>query len=182
MKADRAAVGAPEPLVIVIMGVAGSGKTTIGRTLATAMDCAFADGDDLHPVANVAKMAGGAPLTDADRTPWLARVAELVDAWRAEGRCGVVTCSALKRSYRRIVIGDRPNVRLVYLTGSFDRVRERMAGREGHFMPVSLLESQFADLEPPNEDEAAIVEEIAPPPEQIVRGIMTQLTRPGQAY
>jgi len=157
------------------MGVAGVGKTTVGRALAAAMDCAFVDGDDLHPAANVAKMTTGAPLTDADRAPWLAAVAAQVDAWRAAGVCGVVTCSALKRAYREVVVGARADVSLVYLAASPELVRARMEGRRDHFMPVSLLESQFADLEPPGADERAVVVDASLSVAEIVAQVVAAL-------
>ena len=103
------------PVVVVIMGVSGSGKSTVAALLAAALGCQFQEGDDLHPPANVEKMRSGTPLTDADRMPWLRKIAEEIDGWRARGECGVVTCSALKRSYRDIIIGERHDVALVYM-------------------------------------------------------------------
>jgi len=165
-------------LIAVVMGVAGVGKTTVGRALAAAMGCDFVDGDDLHPASNVAKMSAGEPLTDADRAPWLAAVAAQVDAWRAAGDCGVVTCSALKRAYQAVVVGARSDVRLVYLAASPVLVRARMEGRRGHFMPVSLLESQFADLEPPGADERPIVVDASRPVAEIVAAVAAALGPP----
>ncbi len=132
------------PVIAVVMGVAGSGKTTVAALLAAALGCQFQEGDDLHPAANVEKMHGGTPLTDADRLPWLRKIAEEIDSWRARGESGVLTCSALKRSYRDIIIGDSPGVTLVYLKGSYDLIRRRTTARHEHFMPVALLDSQFA--------------------------------------
>ena len=132
--------------VVVLMGVAGCGKTTVGQSVAARKGWAFQEGDALHPPANVAKMAGGTPLTDEDRWPWLHAIAGVIDGWRAAGRSGVVTCSALKRAYRDILIGDRADVRLVYLRGEKAVIAGRMAGRSGHFMPAALLDSQFQGL------------------------------------
>ena len=145
------------------MGVSGSGKTTIGRALARRLGWLFQEGDDLHPPENVAKMKAGHPLDDEDRAPWLAAVASRIDQWRDYGKCGVVACSALKRRYRDIIIGDRPDVRLVYLEGSRELIGERVRARRGHFMPASLLDSQFAVLEPPAPDEHAIAVSVDAP-------------------
>jgi carbohydrate kinase (thermoresistant glucokinase family) len=145
-----------QPTVAVIMGVSGSGKTTIGLLLAKRLGWRFEEGDRLHPPENVAKMKSGHPLNDADRAPWLAAVAEVIDGWRSRGECGVITCSALKRTYRRQIIGDRRDVRLIYLEGSRELIAGRLATREDHFMPTSLLESQLATLEPPRRDENPI--------------------------
>lgn len=163
------------PVIAVVMGVSGSGKTTIAALLAAALGCQFQEGDDLHPRANVEKMHGGTPLTDADRLPWLRRIAEEIDGWRARGESGVLTCSALKRSYRDIIIGDRPDVTLVYLKSSHDLVRRRMAARHEHFMPVALLDSQFASLEEPASDEHPITVDVGGRPMEIVDEIVRQL-------
>ena len=169
------AAGPQTPLVLVVMGVSGSGKTTVGRRLAERLGYAFCEGDDLHPPANVEKMRNGHPLTDADRWPWLARVAERIDAWRAAGQGGVIACSALKRAYRAVIIGDRPGVRLVYLKGDDPLIRRRMKERRGHFMPVGLLTSQFADLEPPGPGERPITVGIEASPDDTVSEIIRQL-------
>jgi gluconokinase len=116
-----------KPVIAVVMGVSGSGKTTVSALLSAALGCQFQEGDDLHPAENVEKMHGGTPLTDGDRMPWLHKIAEEIDGWRARGESGVLTCSALKRSYRDIIIGGRPDVTLVYLKGSYDLIRRRMA-------------------------------------------------------
>jgi carbohydrate kinase (thermoresistant glucokinase family) len=145
------------PVIAVVMGVSGSGKTTVAALLAAALGCQFQEGDDLHPAANVEKMHDGTPLTDADRLPWLRKIAEEINSWRARGESGMLTCSALKRSYRDIIIGDRPGVTLVYLKGSYDFIRRRMAARHEHFMPVALLDSQFATLQEPTPDEHPII-------------------------
>ena len=148
----------PTEPVLVIMGVSGGGKSTVAGLLAGSLGWDLAEGDDMHPAANIAKMAAGHPLEDADRWPWLARVAEWIHARTANGRPGIVTCSALKRSYRDKLRG--PSVVFVYLAGSRDLIARRIAARHGHFMPAALLESQFATLEPPGPDEQAITVDI----------------------
>lgn len=154
------------------MGVSGAGKTTVGERLADRLGWKFAEGDLLHPAENVAKMKCGQPLTDADRAPWLASIAETIDGWRRRGASGIVTCSALKRSYRRQIIGERRDVRLVYLEGSHDLIAERLGSRRGHFMPSSLLDSQFATLESPEPDENAITIGIDRPIGEIIDRIL----------
>ena len=141
-------------LVLVLMGVAGSGKTTVGRLLASRLGWDFAEGDDMHPRANVAKMASGHPLSDEDRRPWLERIAAWIDERRASSQPGIVTCSALKRAYRDMLRG--PGVVFVYLTGSKEKIADRLARRRRHFMPALLLDSQLSDLEPPGPDEKSI--------------------------
>ena len=148
--------------VLVLMGVSGCGKSTVGAMLAGRLGWDFQEGDDLHPPANVAKMAAGHPLDDEDRWPWLARVAAWVEERTAAGRPGVVTCSALKRSYRDVLRGDR--VRFVYLAGSREQIARRLAARHGHYMPSSLLDSQFAILEPPGPDEQALTVDVQSSP------------------
>ena len=165
-------------MIVVVMGVSGSGKTTISVSLADTLGYQFEDGDDLHPPENVEKMHRGMPLTDADRMPWLDKVAEKIDRWRAQRQSGVLACSALKRSYRDIIIGDRPGVRLVYLKGSPDLIRRRLVTRRGHFMPASLLESQLASLEEPTPDEHPITVEVAGAPTEIVAKIVRRLNYP----
>jgi carbohydrate kinase (thermoresistant glucokinase family) len=155
------------------MGVAGSGKTTIARMLADRLGWRFQEGDALHPPANVAKMSAGTPLTDDDRWPWLHAIAAVIDGWRGEGASGIVTCSALKRAYRAILVGDRPDVRIVHLAGDKALIAARMAARKGHFMPTALLDSQFATLEPPGPEENAITVDISPGPEAIVSALET---------
>jgi carbohydrate kinase (thermoresistant glucokinase family) len=161
--------------ILVVMGVSGSGKTTVAEKLAAALGVEFLEGDKLHPRANVEKMKAGTPLTDEDRRPWLEAIAAKIDQWRAEGKGGVITCSALKRAYRDILIGERPQVRVVYLKGSRALIHERMAARRGHFMPVGLLDSQFATLEEPGPDERPIVADVGGTPEEIVAEIIRQL-------
>ena len=168
-------------MILVIMGVSGSGKTTIAEGLAARLGLRFQEGDALHPPANVAKMKGGTPLTDADRLPWLRRIAATIDEWRHAGVPGVVTCSALKRAYRDIIVGGRPDVVLVYPRGSHALIAGRMAARQGHFMPSSLLDSQFATLEEPSPDENAIVASIDQPPGAIVGEVVRRLAERGLA-
>ena len=161
--------------VLVVMGVAGCGKTTIGEALAARLGWHYQEGDALHPPANVAKMAGGAPLTDDDRWPWLDRIAAVIDGWRASGASGVVTCSALRRAYRNRLIGARPDVRLVYLRGDQTLIAARIAARRGHFMPPTLLASQFAALEAPGPDERPIIGDVALSPAAIVDAVLARL-------
>jgi len=161
--------------VVVMMGVSGSGKTTIARGVAARLGWDVLEGDAYHPPSNVAKMSHGVPLDDADRLPWLQAIAQAIDAELAAGRSAVVACSALKRSYRDILIGPRKNVALVYLQGSHDLLAERMRRRAGHFMPPSLLDSQLATLEEPTPDEAPITVSVAPPPERIVDAVIAAL-------
>lgn len=144
------------PTVVIVMGVSGSGKTTVGAMLAGRLHWHFADADDFHSAANVTKMHSGIPLDDHDRIPWLRAIADQIDRWRADKQHGVITCSALKRRYREIMIGSRPDVRLVYLKGEQTLIAHRLVARHGHFMPRSLLESQFAALEEPTPEERAI--------------------------
>jgi carbohydrate kinase (thermoresistant glucokinase family) len=164
--------GADNPAAAVVMGVSGAGKSTVGRALAKRLGWAFAEGDALHPPQNVAKMKSGQPLTDADRAPWLAAIAHAIDAWRRQGERGVITCSALKRAYRRRIIGDYGDVRLIYLAGQPDLIAKRIVARQGHFMPASLLDSQFATLEPPGPDENPITVGIDRPMREIVESIV----------
>jgi gluconokinase len=161
--------------VVLVMGVSGSGKTTIGTLLAGALGWDFADGDDLHPPANVAKMRGGTPLSDDDRRPWLDAISAWIDAHLASGQHGVVTCSALKRVYRDRLLLGRDDVRLVYLYSSYDLIAERQAARQGHFMPAALIQSQFETLEPPAEDEYPIAMRVDLPPVQIVAELVARL-------
>ncbi len=179
---ERALQGAvqedpPAICVAVVMGVSGSGKTTVGRALAERLGWEFQEGDALHPPENVAKMHAGQPLDDNDRAPWLAVVAACVDAWRRDGSCGVITCSALKRKYRDTIIGpDRPEARLVFLTAPRAVLAERIGHRQGHFMPATLLDSQLATLEPPTPDENPIIVTVETSVEVIVEQITAALT------
>ncbi len=164
-----------KPPVVVVMGVSGSGKSTVGEDLAKRLHAAYQEGDSLHPEANVDKMSHGIPLTDADRRPWLHAIAAVIDGWLERGEAGVVTCSALKRAYREILIGPRQGVALVYLQGSHTLIGQRMAARHGHFMPTALLDSQFATLEPPGRDESPIIVPVDATPDDIVDTILQQL-------
>ncbi len=163
------------PPILVIMGVSGAGKTTVAVELVARLGWSFEEGDALHPEANVAKMRAGISLTDADRQPWLERVAAWIDSQRAKKQPGLITCSALKRSYRQIIIGGRPEVRLVYLRGSRDLIAGHLAGRHGHFMPASLLQSQIDTLEEPDPSEDALTVELGPPARQIAGEIIRLL-------
>jgi carbohydrate kinase (thermoresistant glucokinase family) len=165
--------------VVVVMGVSGSGKTTIARGVAERLGWELVEGDTFHPPENVARMRAGTPLTDADRWPWLQAIAREIDAIRAGGRSALVACSALKRSYRAILIGDRPDVALAYLQGSRALIGRRIAARKGHFMPAGLLDSQFAALEEPGPEERPIVLSVAPGPEEIVGAAVAALRERG---
>ena len=160
---------------LVVMGVAGSGKSTVAAMMAGRLGWAFRDADDFHPPENVAKMSAGVPLTDEDRKPWLAAIAAWIDARRAQGEQGVVTCSALKRVYRDALIGGRADVRLVFLEGGRDLIGARMAARRDHFMPTALLDSQFATLEPPGPEEEPVTVHVGASPEAIVEAILSAL-------
>ncbi|GAA2309486.1 gluconokinase [Streptomyces kunmingensis] len=153
------------PHVVVVMGVAGTGKTTIGPLLADRLGVPYAEGDDFHPPANIAKMTAGTPLTDEDRWPWLDAIGE----W-AHGRAGlggVVSSSALKRAYRDRLRAEAPGVVFVHLTGSRELIEDRMSHRQGHFMPTALLDSQFATLQPLAADEAGVGVDVSGSPEEI---------------
>jgi carbohydrate kinase (thermoresistant glucokinase family) len=162
-------------VVLVVMGVSGSGKTTVAALLAGKLGWPFEDGDDFHPPGNVAKMSSGTPLTDADRWPWLARIAAWIDEKRSTGGHGVVTCSALKREYRDVLLQGRPDVRLVYLRGSRELIGRRQAARHDHFMPASLMDSQFAALQEPAADENPVVVSVEHRPAEVVAEIIAAL-------
>jgi gluconokinase len=164
---DRPAGTPPARPLVAVMGVSGSGKTTVGTMLAGRLDVPFAEADDFHPPANVAKMASGVPLTDADRMPWLEAIGHWLDAHGAEG--GLVTCSALRRSYRDLLRRHAPGLCFLHLDGPADLLARRIARRKGHFMPVSLLHSQLATLEELQGDERGAVVDIDGDPEQVVR-------------
>jgi len=138
-------------MLVILMGVAGSGKTTVGRMLASQLAWRFYDGDDFHPRANIEKMQRAMPLTDDDRWPWLQALREVIDACITQGLGAVMACSALKQTYRDALIDNRDQVKLVYLKGSYDLFYQRLAQRQGHFMPTALLTSQFATLEEPQQ-------------------------------
>lgn len=136
-------------MFIILMGVAGSGKTTIGRLLAQRLKCPFYDGDDYHPPTNVAKMASGTPLDDDDRAGWLAALADVIRAGLGRGENGVLACSALKGTYRNVLCVDPARVKFFYLKGDYNTILERMQSRGGHYMKPAMLQSQFATLEEP---------------------------------
>lgn len=163
------------PLHLVVMGVSGSGKSSVGQQLARALGHAFVEGDALHAPANVARMAAGTPLTDVDRTSWLAEIGRRLGQARAAGTGLVVSCSALRRSYRDGLRAACPGLQFVYLHGSGDLLRRRIQTRTGHYMPASLLDSQLATLEPPAADEAAITLDITPTTARVVAAALTQL-------
>jgi gluconokinase len=159
-------------MIIILMGVSGSGKTTIGQRLAQALGWPFYDGDQFHPQANIAKMQQGIPLTDEDRWPWLHALRVQIAAWLQQGVSAVLACSALKQAYREYLLIDETQVKLVYLKGDYDLIHARLAQRHGHFMPPELLASQFAALEEP---EQGVSVDIKHPPETIVALIRQRL-------
>ena len=163
-------------MIIVVMGVSGSGKTTLGRVLARELGAEFLEGDRFHPEANVAKMSRGEPLSDADRWPWLDRLAEELARVRKAGGNAVLACSALKRAYRDRLRRGAPDLRLLFLKGDKALIRDRLRARTQHFMPPGLLDSQFASLEEPGPDECPIVIDVTPPLE-ILMGRLPQLVR-----
>jgi gluconokinase len=170
-----AEAAAAMPSVLVVMGVSGSGKSTIGSQLALALHWDFEDGDWFHPARNIDKMHAGIALTDEDRVPWLIAIADFIDQARCAGTRTVVACSALKHRYRAVIIGKRPDVRLIYLKGDFELISRRIAARHEHFMPPSLLQSQFDALEEPGPDENPIVASVEPRPREIVANILDAL-------
>ncbi len=161
--------------MVVVVGVSGAGKTTLGVALAQRLGWAFQEGDDLQPPENIAKMAAGRPLTDADRAPWLEAVATWIDARKAAGEAAVVTCSALKRAYRDQLRLGRAQVRLVYLEGARDVIADRLKSRRHAYMPPTLLDSQLADLQPPGIDEGALTVPINQSVAEQVEEIVTWL-------
>jgi gluconokinase len=163
------------PSILVVMGVSSSGKSTIGTLLAGQLHWDFEDGDWFHPARNIDKMHAGIPLTDEDRAPWLIAIANFIDQARLSGQRAVVACSALKRRYRAVIIGNRPDVQLIYLKGDMELIGRRFAARHEHFMPPSLLQSQFDALEEPSPDEHPIVVSIEPRPREIVAKILDAL-------
>ena len=167
----------PPPVVVVVMGVSGCGKSTLGAQLAAALGVPFIEGDGLHPPHNVALMAAGTPLTDADRADWLLSIAARLGQAHAAGQGLVVSCSALKRRYREQLRAACPGLRLVHLHGSADQLRRRLQGRTGHYMPASLLDSQLSALQPPGADENALVFNIALSVDQITASALAQLQR-----
>lgn len=162
-------------MIVLVAGVAGSGKTTVASLLARQLGWEFEDGDDLHPAANIAKMRAGVPLTDADRRPWLLAVAAWMDQLIATGESGVIACSALKRSYRDLLGTGRSALRIVFLQVSHDILAARLASRPGHFFRAQLLDSQFADTELPLPPERGIVVSAERPPADVVAEIIRRL-------
>jgi carbohydrate kinase (thermoresistant glucokinase family) len=161
--------------VIIVMGVSGVGKTTVGRALAHSLGFEYVEGDDYHPSANVEKMRRGIPLDDDDRAPWLTALASAIEQWIAGGRKVVLSCSALKRDYRAQLIRCPERIRLVYLSAERGRIARRIEGRRGHFMPADLLDSQLATLEPPGVDERPIVVCAEGSPDAIAARVVTEL-------
>src|ERR1700730_2046640 len=172
---DSARAHRGSPPILVIMGVSGAGKSTVALELAARLGWPFEEGDALHPEANIAKMHAGIPLTDTDRLPWLERVAAWIDEQRSKKQPGIITCSALKRSYRQIIIGDRPEVRLGYLRGGRDLIAEHLAGRHGHFMPPALLRSQIDTLEEPDPSEDPLTVDLGASAAQVAHEIIRLL-------
>lgn len=161
--------------LLVVMGVSGSGKTTVARGIAEAVGWEFAEGDDFHSEHNVTKMASGTPLTDGDRWPWLRSIGEWLSEHEANGRSAVVTCSALRRVYRDLLRDTRPDVRFCHVDASADLIRSRLEQRKGHYMPSSLLPSQIATLEPLQPDEPGVVVSVAGTPDEIVERALVAL-------
>lgn len=160
---------------LIVMGVSGSGKTTVAELLAERLGWTFAEADDFHPPANIEKMSAGTPLTDEDRWPWLRTIAEWLSTKTAAGQSTVVTCSALRRVYRDLLREGEGQVRFVHLTGSMDTIESRLDDRAGHFMPPALLGSQFDTLEPLDNDEDGVVVSINATPEEIVDDVVARL-------
>jgi gluconokinase len=155
------------PLHIVVMGVSATGKTTVGEGLAEELDCEFVEGDSLHPAGNIEKMTAGIPLTDEDRRPWLEAIAALVAEREAAGTSTVVTCSALKRSYRDVLRAAAPTF-FVHLEAPFEVLLGRMGKRTKHFMPTALLQTQFDVLEPLDDDEVGAAVDVTPPVDEVI--------------
>ncbi|MBT2369580.1 gluconokinase [Streptomyces sp. ISL-10] len=168
------------PHVVVVMGAAGTGKTTIGRLLAEQLDVPYAEGDDFHPEPNIAKMSAGVPLNDSDREPWL----DAIGQW-AQGRAGlggVVSSSALKRVYRDRLRSAAPDAVFLHLTGDRELIELRMHERKGHFMPTELLESQFATLQPLERDEPGVAVDVGGTPEEVTERALAALRRLGESH
>lgn len=173
-----AVVELPSPVVLVVMGVSGAGKSTIAALLGERLGWTFEEGDSLHPIANVEKMAAGIPLTDDDRWPWLAKIADWIDSRLDTGENGIITCSALKRSYRTVLNRRGTGVEFIYLALDHADLEERVDSRNDHFMPPSLLDSQLATLEPPTPTEPAIQVDAGPDSRLVVDRILRDLGLP----
>jgi gluconokinase len=163
------------PCALVVMGVSGSGKSTIADRLAERLGWTYEDGDRFHPASNVAKMRAGHPLTDEDRRPWLQAIADEIDRVCEANEQAVIACSALKRVYRDILVHKRNDVRIVYLDGTQQLIADRLSQRKGHFMPPGLLASQFKTLEPPEQNENPVTVSINAPVDAVVDDIIRQL-------
>ncbi len=161
--------------IILVIGVSGSGKSTVGEHLSRKLGMDFLEGDSFHSPQEIEKMKSGHGLTDEDRWPWLGRIHDAIEAYVAEGKGAVVACSGLRKAYRRLLIGDVPDARLVYLKGNHDVIAARMQQRKGHFMPASLLDSQFATLEEPGEDEHPLVVNVENTVEETLVDVMRVL-------
>lgn len=159
-------------MIVIVMGVSGSGKTTVGKLLAESLDWDFQDADDFHPAGNIEKMSRGIPLDDADRMPWLWQMQSAIADWLQAKKNVVLACSALKASYRSLLFGDRTGMKLIYLKGDFELISRRLQQRKNHYMKAGLLSSQFAALEEPHN---VIVIDAAQPPEAIVQQIIDNL-------
>ncbi|MBO0802404.1 MAG: gluconokinase [Nocardiopsaceae bacterium] len=166
-------------MILIVAGVSGSGKTTVGERLGQRLGWPFADADGFHPAANVAKMHAGIPLTDADRMPWLGSITAWMDERIAAGESAVVSCSALRRSYRSLLLSGRPGAVMVFLRVGRDELRHRLATREGHFFEPELLDSQLATLEPPEPDEGVLSVPSEPDPAETVARVIKTLTSSG---
>jgi gluconokinase len=164
--------------IVVIAGVSGTGKTTVGKLLAHRLGWRFADADELHPAANIAKMAAGQPLNDTDRDPWLEAIGEWIDDRCRDGEPGIVTCSALKRRYRDRIRAGRPQVRIVYLTGDPQVIAQRMSSRGDHFMKPTMLASQLSAVEEPGPDESVLTVSVNAEAETVAERIATGLDLP----
>lgn len=167
-----------QPTALVVMGVSGAGKSTVAQLLAHRLGWTMAEADRMHPPANIGKMAAGTPLTDADRLPWLAAIRDWIGEQAAAGRPAVVACSALKRSYRDLLRGAAARVRFVFLDGDRELIAARLRLRTGHFMPATLLDSQFRDLEPLGADEDGITVDLRHTPDRMVDEALTALGLP----
>ncbi len=165
-----------QSMVIIVFGVSGSGKSTVGKLIADGWEADFVDADDHHPPANIKKMESGAPLEDSDRVPWLLQLREVITGYLSRGRNLVMACSALKKSYREVLSREDRRVKFIYLKGDYETVASRLQDREGHFMPPELLRSQFESLEEPLDDEV-IEFSIEEAPMDIAHQLLDQVAR-----